>query len=324
MSWTAILNPLSRSFDKAVDGRRLRYLERGVVVAASVGFLLHLGLIAAVRNGLAEVLPWENLDRNYLHAVYTPFTLILFYEVLQLALALPSSLTSSIAKQFEIVSLIVVRRVFKDIGEFEHLDHWFDEFATSVGVLTDMLGALGMFLLVALFHQFRRRHQPPGNADDLASFIAFKKVLALLLATTLIGLATFNLATWAVGVATGDASSTEPAKPLDLYFFPEFFELMIFADVLLLLVSIAYYEQYEYVFRNAGFVISTVLLRASLTSPKPYDLVVALVAMLFGLAVLLVFNHLRRVRQRATPGPTGDAESEPFDRHPDFLPERAS
>jgi hypothetical protein len=52
---------------------------------------------------------------------------------------------------------------------------------------------------------------------------------------------------------------------------------------------LAYYDRYEYVFRNAGFVISTVLLRVSLSTPKPYDLVLALTAMLYGVAVLGVF-----------------------------------
>ena len=65
---------------------------------------------------------------------------------------------------------------------------------------------------------------------------------------------------------------------------------MIFADVFLLIVSLAYYDRYEYVFRNAGFVISTVLLRVSLSTPKPYDLGVALVAMVYGIVVLGVFS----------------------------------
>ena len=64
---------------------------------------------------------------------------------------------------------------------------------------------------------------------------------------------------------------------------------MIFTDVFLLIVSLAYYDRYEYVFRNAGFVISTVLLRVSLSTPKPYDLLLALTAMLYGVAVLGVF-----------------------------------
>ncbi len=70
---------------------------------------------------------------------------------------------------------------------------------------------------------------------------------------------------------------------------------MIFTDVFLLIVSLAYYDRYEYVFRNAGFVISTVLLRVSLSSPKPYDLGLALIAMAYGVVVLAIFAAFGRI-----------------------------
>jgi hypothetical protein len=82
---------------------------------------------------------------------------------------------------------------------------------------------------------------------------------------------------------------------LDLFFFPAFFEFMIFTDVFLLIISLPFFERYEYLIRNAGFVISTVLLRFSLSTPKPYDLAVGLVAMLYGLCVLAVFAYFTRV-----------------------------
>jgi hypothetical protein len=64
----------------------------------------------------------------------------------------------------------------------------------------------------------------------------------------------------------------------------------------LLIVSPAYYDRYEQVFRNAGFVISTVLLRVSLSTPKPYDVALALIAMLYGLALARGVRLLRRDR----------------------------
>ena len=76
---------------------------------------------------------------------------------------------------------------------------------------------------------------------------------------------------------------------------------MIFTDVFLLIVSIPFYERYEYVIRNAGFVISTVLLRISLSTPKPYDLAIGLVAMIYGLCVLSVFSYFTQVK-----GPKSD------------------
>jgi hypothetical protein len=62
--------------------------------------------------------------------------------------------------------------------------------------------------------------------------------------------------------------------------------------------SISYYERYEYVFRNAGFVISTVLIRLSFWTTKPYDVALALVAMIYGLAILSVFAYFTRVVSR--------------------------
>ncbi len=108
-------------------------------------------------------------------------------------------------------------------------------------------------------------------------------------------LAAYNFFTWLVEVLHLVPATSLPAKDLDVFFFPAFFEVMIFTDVLLLIVSISYYERYQYVFRNAGFVISTVLLRFSLSTEKPCDITLAIVAMGYGLSVLAVFAYFTRV-----------------------------
>lgn len=281
---------LAAVFD-ALDSPSVRAgLERAVVVAAAVGFLVHLAVI-----GIARALPdlpqtlFEGLDKSPLHAVYTPFSVILFYEVVLLVFALTASHTGEIAMQYQIVSLIVVRRVFKDIGSFSELENWLAEPEAVKAVLLDMAGALLMFMIVTGFTFLRDRRPKATVHRDLQGFIALKKSVALLLLVVLVALAAINLGSW-LGLIGGlpIALAAKPAD-VDLFFFPRFFEFMIFTDVFLLIVSLAYYERYEYVFRNAGFVISTVLLRVSLTTPKPYDLLLALTAMLYGVAVLGVF-----------------------------------
>jgi len=288
--WTPIGRYLVAVFD-TLDSPSVRArLERWVVVAAAVGFLVHLGVIAAARL-LPGVPPtvFEGLDKSPLHAVYTPFSVILFYEVVLLVFALTASHTAEIAMQYQIVSLIVVRRVFKDIGGFSELENWLAEPEAVKAVLLDMAGALLMFMIVTGFTFLRQRTPQTQSHRDLRGFIQLKKGLALLLLVVLVVLAAINLASW-LGVIGGLplALAARPAD-VDLFFFPRFFEFMIFTDVFLLIVSLAYYERYEYVFRNAGFVISTVLLRVSLSTPKPYDLLLALTAMLYGVAVLGVF-----------------------------------
>ena len=99
--------------------------------------------------------------------VYTPFCFILFYEVLQLVFALPRSHTSSIAMQYEILSLIVIRRVFKDIGQFRDPATWLEQTDAALIVVLDMLAALAMFALIAVFRRVRRTVQPSQENPHL-------------------------------------------------------------------------------------------------------------------------------------------------------------
>ena len=289
---------LAAIFDRLDTPPVRAWFERVVVAGAACGFLVHLGAI-----GVARLLPdlpqtlFKGLDESPLHAVYTPFSVILFYEVVLLVFALAASHTGEIAKQYQIVSLIVVRRVFKDIGSFSEMENWLAEPEAVRAVLIDMAGAVLMFLIVTVFTWLRHVTPKTPIRRDLEGFIQLKKAVAVLLLCVLIVLATLNLASW-LGIVVGlPAALATPPADVDLFFFPRFFEFMIFTDVFLLIVSLAYYDRYEYVFRNAGFVISTVLLRVSLSTPKPYDLLLALTAMLYGLAVLGVFACLSAIER---------------------------
>ena len=286
-------------YDYFASQRSQQRLESLFVGLAVGGFLCHLGLIFCKRT-FPELAPQltNGISNNFLQAVYTPFSFILFYEVLLLVLAIPKSLTTSIGKQYEIISLIVVRRVFKDIGTFDDFGSWLTETETVKIVLLDMGGALLMFLAVTLFYRIRKSVKKTEARRDLQGFIRFKKVLALLLGVVLIILATGNFAAWFVSVMPWEAGSETNLLNLEEYFFPAFFEFMIFTDVLLLIVSIRYYDRYEYLFRNSGFVISTVLLRISLSTAKPYDLAIALTAIFFGLCLISIFAYFTRVSDR--------------------------
>lgn len=288
---TSVRRRLAAFFDYLHESAKRDLLDTCVVSLAAAGFLGHLLLVAVV-NMLPEFPQtiFEGLDRSLLHAVYTPFSIILFYEVILLVFALADSHTGEVAKQYQIVSLIVVRRVFKDIGSFESFEHWLTETEAVKAVLTDMGGAVLMFVLVTIFTLLRRTIPKVAIQRDLVGFIELKKAVAVLLLAVLSGLALLNLAVWLRVLPVSLLGLTQIPENVDLFFFPLFFEFMIFTDVFILIVSLAYYDRYEYVFRNAGFVISTVLLRVSLSTPKPYDIGVALIAMAYGICVLAVFG----------------------------------
>jgi hypothetical protein len=64
---------------------------------------------------------------------------------------------------------------------------------------------------------------------------------------------------------------------------------MIFVDVFLLILSFIYSGSYDLIFRNGGFVISTILVRIALTAQKPFNIYFALTAVLFGVLLMALF-----------------------------------
>jgi hypothetical protein len=280
-------------------------LDRWVTYVSIAGFLIHLALVFLARALTAPPALVAVVGRNYLSAIYTPFSFILFFEVLMLIAALPQSTTQSIAKQYEIVSLIFIRRFFKDIAELDDIGKLTQFSPETQGVFLGVGAGLLMFLLVTVFlHAGRRRPQPdtlPHESEALTRFIARKKLLALALTVLLISLAAYSLfkfisEAWNV-VYHGATTHLDP----NTFFYTDVFTVMIFTDVLISILSLAVSDRYELVFRNAAFVISTILIRFSLTVSRPSGALLALSGMVFGILTLLVYNYHVRISQPRSP-----------------------
>jgi len=93
----------SAIFDNLYSARHQKQLDRLVVNLSVAGLVVHLGLVFLARTLASPPPVIAAIGKNYLSAIYTPFSFILFYEVLMLIGALPKSTTQSIAKQYEIV-----------------------------------------------------------------------------------------------------------------------------------------------------------------------------------------------------------------------------
>jgi hypothetical protein len=287
--WQELIHAHDRIFS---DANKLS-LKHLVIRVSIAGFALHLFLIFLARSLANPPAMLADLGTNYLTAISTPFNFILFYEVLTLIAALPSSTTRSIANQFEIVSLIFIRDVFKNIatvGGF-HGQHFSRQ---TLPLYLDMGAGLTMYFLVALFQFVAQRAVVPIGSEarsrGLQRFVAQKKVVAIGLAILLIAMAIYNLGIFSIHVerllATGHNS---PLEHMTTYY-NDLFNVMIFTDVLVLILSLNVSGRYEMVFRNAAFVVSIILLRFSLTEPAPFGAPLALLAMAFGVLTLLLFN----------------------------------
>ena len=77
-------------------------IENLILILAGFGFIIHLLLIFLKELTLIEVSDLnQELLNDPISAIYTPFSLILVYEVYLLLFYLPRSFTSCISKQFD-------------------------------------------------------------------------------------------------------------------------------------------------------------------------------------------------------------------------------
>jgi hypothetical protein len=294
---------LDNAHDLIFSDRNRTALKRLAINLSIAGFVIHLLLIFLARNLPHPPLLIAEAGQNYLTAISTPFNFILFYEVLTLIAALPSSTTRSIANQFEIVSLIFIRDVFRDIAKAGDLVTGHRLTMETLPLFMDMWAGFLMYLLVAVFQHVAQKRAGMSVTSlpsrSLQRFIAQKKLVAAGLATLLIGMAAYNLGLLAMAVGrtlmTGQGEIEAATN-----FYNDVFTVMIFTDVLILILSLVVTGQYENVFRNAAFVVSIILIRFSLTEGYPYGAPLAVMAMVFGILTLLVFNYHVRINGPST------------------------
>ena len=112
-----------RLFNAFLSQRVKESGERITLWIAIGGYLAHLGLIVLNTKGVISF--GSSFFQNPITAIYTPFSFILIYEVYLLIYFLPKSISYYIGKQYEIITLIVIRRIFKDISQLEMSSDWF-------------------------------------------------------------------------------------------------------------------------------------------------------------------------------------------------------
>lgn len=266
--------------------------ESLILYAGLLGFGIHLLMIFLVALGWLSVPPSAaELFDNPISAIYTPFSFILIYEVYLLVYYLPTSFTRSIGKQYEIISLIIIRRIFKDISKLKLEGDWFQD-PHNISLAYDMLGFLLLFALILLFY-YLARHRPRFEApEEVTAFIRFKEILSLGLLPVLFGLAVYSLVNWGIELQRFNLREVEELSDVNTIFYNEFFTVLIMADVIILVMSFKYTDEYSQLIRNSGFVISTVLIRLSFSADGLLNILLIIVGVLFGCLVLAVSNGI--------------------------------
>jgi hypothetical protein len=257
-------------------------LRQLCIQTAILGFLMHLLLCLFYQLDLLNFsAQTSGLFDSYLDALYTPFSIFLAYEVYELIRTIPDSFTNSIGKQFEIITLLVVRDILKRLSDIDaSVTSTVDDSITVLAV--ECLAFMILFSTALLFSRAHREATSISNdSEELDKFISQKKQLAVLLFIVYILTAIYSLSTWSYGVFEGDGSTNRTI------FFLDFFTVLIMADILILLVSYQYITEFAYLARNTGFILSTVILRVAIASPGMSGAILFILAGCLGSAVLL-------------------------------------
>jgi hypothetical protein len=283
---------LERLFDSLHQRWEQVLTQRTIGTLLIVAYLGSLIVIEANRLGLLPSPLAETITTSHYGAVAVAFTLLLFVEILALVFVLAHSVATSVGKQFEILALILVRKAFLEFKAFGEPIEWAGVSDSILVILADLGGALVIFVGVGLYYRIQP-HRPITAGDrEQASFVAAKKVVALIL------LGVFFLLALQSGweAATGTPSHG---------FFEKFYTVLIFSDVLILLISLRYTVNSAVVFRNAGFAASTVIIRLALTAPVYINVLLGIAAVAFAVALSLAYRHFGATIDRRDPHHAG-------------------
>ena len=271
--FTYIFDPLHHFWEHERMLRRLALVIIFVFLAALAGIELN-------RRGLLPAALTPYTPANHFHAVNLAFTLVLVLEVISLIFTLPCSFSKSVGKQFEILSLILLRDSFKELSAFAEPITVDANLTPVMHILGYGFGALAIFTLLGIYYRIQPdRKQDMGLPHDLFRFVAAKKGIALILLATFVILGLDNL-----------HAMTRSLPHLD--FFPVFYTLLIFTDILVVLISQCFRPSFHAVFRNSGYALSTLFIRLALAAPPMLDVALGIVAALFAIALTLSWTRV--------------------------------
>jgi hypothetical protein len=281
-------------YQKLLSNETKRKSEGVILIIAIVSFLIHLTLIYLVQFGIITLHSPSDLLKNPIAAIYTPFSFILVYEVYLLIHYLPKSITLYIRKQYEIITLIIIRRLFKDLSSLSLSDDWF-KIKYDLQFTYDLIASVLLFFLIYIFLKqsekvYRTYEKDKRQMEGIARFIKLKKVVATSLVIAILFVAIYSFQNWLVGVIRPSTETGVSFKNINNIFFEQFFTILIITDVILLLFSFFHTDEFHKVIRNSGFIISTILIRLSFSVSGLLNTALIVSAIIFGLLILMIHN----------------------------------
>lgn len=213
-------------------------------------------------------------------AIELAFNALLVFEVIGLIFLIPYSVADSVGKQFEIISLLLLRDAFKEFGHNLDDFHWDAAFIQEFApIVSDAFGAILLFLITGLFYRSQRHAKITRSYEEQQRFIKIKKLISVYLTISFICLGIYEI--------IGAYQLNQAVNSLKL-----FYNLLIFSDIFILLFSLRYSTKYLNLFRYSSFALATVFLRLTLSAPAYFNVILAVTVGLMVLLVTYIYNKM--------------------------------
>ena len=276
-------------FERIFSVSNQKRIEKVTLWLSISGFIIHLLLIYSKKFHWVQTPLEARLLDDPISAIYTPFSIILVYEIYLLIVYLPRSFTTAVSKQFEIISLILIRRVFGDIPNVDLNVNWFENLE-NLQLIYDLTGIVLLYFLIYLFNRDRQKLPRKAIDERLHRFVQSKRMVSVVLLPILLLTALYSVWMWTSALLNVDGAIPD----INALFYNEFFTILILADVFILLLSFQYTERYSQLIRNTGFVICTILIRLSFATTGLINILLIISSVLFGLMILKIYQAMEK------------------------------
>ena len=275
-------------------------LGKYALYAAILSFVIHL-LLHLLRQYIPGGMQ-AGLLADPINAIYTPFSILLVYEAYLMIYYLRRSTTLYIAKQYEVIALILIRGLFKDMAVLDlGMTNWQTMHNLEFGV--DILSVIAVFLMILSFYKLSGTYkyadfeamEEEEIGPQLKQFVKAKHYLSLGLFVVFIVLGLQSFIEWVIPTF----QHIESANMIEVndIFFEQFYNFLIISDVLILLFSLLYTDNFPVIIRNSSFVISTVLLKLSFTGEGLLSQALIILGVGFGVLMLAIHNRYRALQK---------------------------
>ena len=278
---------LDRVFDTFMGSESDEIVRKIAIGSAILGFLTHLLIWALYVTDLISIEGDSvELVSSPLSSLYTPFSILLAYEIYELIRTIPNSFSSAVGKQYEIATLLVVRDILKRLSVIELSDDW--KIDDDLGfLLVECCAFLVLFYTSLTYYKISSNLDHDDNiSDHVSSFVSTKKAIANVMLIFFMIIAIMSLTGWISSALEGGGSVNREI------FFLDFFTFLILADILILLMSYWFYTDFGNLARNTGFVLSTVIIRVAISSTGVSSMILFALSGFLGIMILRISNNV--------------------------------